>query len=114
MAALVATMTLAFLSMLLQQGCRKQDKCEQAFARLERIAAKHNEPKASEQSKSLVMQECRGDKGQWDPVLRCAIDSSSDDDADACIQRGLEDVMRPTSDDNGSGGGKGLNPLIEQ
>jgi cytochrome c551/c552 len=112
MAALVATTTLAFSSMLLQQGCRKQDECERAFARLERIAAKHGEPKASEQGKSLVMQECRGGKGSWDPVLRCAIDSASDDEADACIQRGLKDVVRPSNDD--SGGGKGLNPLIEQ
>ena len=103
-------MTLAFSSMLLQQGCREQDKCDKAFARLERIASKRGEPKASEQGRSLVLESCRSGKATMDPVLRCAIDAPNDDDADACIQRGLRDVVKPSA---GSGQGSGLNPLLE-
>jgi hypothetical protein len=117
MAALVATTTLAFSSMLLQQGCREQDKCDKAFARLERIAAKRGEPKASESMKSLVMEQCRSEKGTWDPVINCALHAASDDEADACIQAGIKDVLHSNDDEGSSGsasGGKGLNPLLEE
>jgi hypothetical protein len=108
-AVLVTTTTLAFSSILLQQGCKKPDTCEQAFARLARIAARRGEPPASEQGKSLVLESCRSGKATMDPVLRCAIDSSSDDEAAACIERGIKDVVKP-----GAQGGAGVNPLLDK
>ena len=57
-----------------------------------------------------MLEECRAGKSAYDPVLRCAMDSSTDAAAAACIDRGMKDVLKGSAGD--SGAGSGLNPLL--
>ena len=93
-------------------GCRhhEPDACERAIARLQRIEASRSAPppihsdgrglnpllaQSPAERANLELDECRhGTYASYDPVLRCAMDSASDDGAAACIDRFLHDVVR--------------------
>ncbi len=96
-------------------SCHGEDDCDRALARQARITASHHEPRLSNASAQLFLDECRdGKASQWDPALRCLLSSPTDDAADACLQRFVHDVVRPGAPGApAGGGGKGLNPLLD-
>ena len=82
-------------------GCKPADDCERAVDRLLRITPGPG--------RAHMLDSCRTSKtAALDPVLRCAMDSASDAEAAACIERGIRDVVKP-----GSGDGSGINPLLQ-
>lgn len=91
-------------------GCRKSaDGCEDAIARLARLDARKGVA-MSQNAREQMIEACRTIKtSSYDPVLRCVMDSSTDDAAAACIDRSLE-VVTPSDD---AGPGSGLNPLLK-
>jgi hypothetical protein len=90
-------------------GCHKPDDCERALDRLARIHRAKGQPTPSKATTEWMLDACRtGKYAAYDPVLRCAMDSSSDEAAAECIDRGMKDVLR------GSGDGSGLNPLLRE
>ena len=93
-------------------GCaRSGDECERALARLERIEKSQGRPVASKATTQRMLESCRtGKYASHDPVLRCAMDSATDDSAADCIGRSLKDVVKPSADSRA--GGSGLNPLL--
>jgi hypothetical protein len=94
-----------WLLLLALAACGSSDPCERAIARLERI----NGIEIGAARPSMIEQ-CRTNKSaQWDPVLRCAMDSATDDDAKKCIDRGIRDVVTPGDGTQGAG----LNPLMQ-
>ncbi len=88
-------------------GCRTEDDCERAVARLVRI-----DPASAPISASAIEQ-CRktGPANNGDPVLRCAIDSSTDASAAECIDRGVREVVRPRKPSDPEP--VGVNPLLQ-
>lgn len=77
--------------LVLALGCRREDVCERAVARLVRISP------AQAPSSTSTIEQCReqGADRTWDPVLRCVIDSSTDAAATECIEAGVRDSVRP-------------------
>lgn len=58
-----------------------------------------------------AVDQCRhGAYAQYDPVLRCAMDSPSDEAAKSCIETGLDQVVKPSAGVDG----RGLNPLLHE
>ena len=94
--------------MLLLVSCGKPDACELAVDRLARIAKKESHGKAWRQRK-YALESCRS-IGRADPVLRCALDETTDDATSECIGRVLAGVVKEKSGEHGSG----LNPLLEK
>jgi hypothetical protein len=76
------------------------DDCERAYARIERIT--------KIKSSSDMLAGCRAGKQAWDPVVQCAINSRTDQDAATCIDRGIEQSIKPGDGTAGSG----INPLL--
>jgi hypothetical protein len=91
------------------------DDCERAIARLERLnnastlgfgqARSRIDDEPS--TRQRMLESCRSPKGQWDPVLRCAMDSPTDEATAACIER--HGVIKPGP----RTGGSGINPLLQ-
>lgn len=108
-------MCLAVGVLLAIGGCsaREPDACERAYARLDRIDASRGGPAVSGKPRDEALEQCRhGKHAAYDPVLRCAMDSASDEPAVACIEafdremikaRGAAPTEAPV----------GVNPLIE-
>ena len=100
-------------------GCSKSESkaaaCERALARLERISAAKGQT-AGSGARELVREMCLTSKyAEYDPVLRCAMDSKTDDEAAACIERGIKEVLKPSDGSaDGSADGSGLNPLLDK
>lgn len=85
---------------------RQPDDCERAFARLARI-----EPAVSAKLPSDAVEACRHERyATYDPVLRCAMDTETDDAAAACIEKLVKSVLRPSPEAVGTG----INPLLDQ
>lgn len=83
-------------------ACRTPPDCERALDRLERIGRG-----VAVQS---MRESCRaGELSMSDPVIRCALDTTTDLEATDCIDRFLGEVLRP---DPAAGGGGGINPLL--
>ena len=98
------------LGLVLLAACRTPDDCQRAIDRIERIEEANGR---SLHGTAWMVDACRTSKfAAYDPVLRCAMSSASDEAAAACIDRGLRDVVHGPPDDGG--GAKGLNPLMEQ
>lgn len=90
-------------------GCGESaDDCGRAFARLERIDASKGNPVMKKPATDRMIEVCRtGKHASYDPVLRCAIDSSTDEAAAECIDRGMKEVLKGSA-----GEGAGVNPLL--
>lgn len=86
------------------------DDCERAIARLARID-RANGIELDAATSARLIESCRtGTHAAWDPVVRCAMDSPSDEAAAACIERGIEGVVKTQPSEGG--GGSGINPLL--
>ena len=95
--------------MLVACSSKAVDDCERAIARLERLQPS----KAPAPNRSAQIEACRTGKiSSWDPVLRCAMDSATDEAAAACIKTGIDGVLKGTAAD-GDGAGSGVNPLLQ-
>ncbi len=88
-------------------GCRTEDVCERAVARLVRIGA------MPARSSTSVIEQCRKTEpdNTWDPVVLCAIHSSTDAAAAECIDRGVREVVRPRKPSDPEP--VGVNPLLQ-
>jgi hypothetical protein len=98
------------LALALLLGCDKPaDECQRAVARLARIKQAKGDPTTSKAPTERMLESCRtGKYAAYDPVLRCAMDSRTDEIAAECIDRGLKEVL------GGSGDGSGVNPLLSE
>jgi hypothetical protein len=104
--------------LLLLAGCdRRDDECGRAFARLARIRARAPQPlKPAPGVDEQALEQCRhGRYARFDPVLRCAMDSKTDDEAASCIDAFVHAVIKPPEGETKSPPKKaaGLNPLFE-
>ena len=101
-------------ALMVSSGCRG-DACERALDRIERIDAKKSIRPPSAASREQALDACRHEKyAAYDPVLRCAMDSDSDDAAAACIDAFVHAVVKPGAPaGSGSDVGRGLNPLLD-
>ena len=91
-------------------GCHRADDCDRALERLARIETARHERHMRGPLAEMTLDECR--KHTPDPVLHCALTARTDDDAAACIDAFVHDVVGPspgTPDQRG----KGLNPLLD-
>ena len=98
-------------------GCKDSapDECEKAIARLDRMRARDSLPPDARFVTANAIDQCRqGGTALNDPVLRCALDSATDDATASCIDEGMERILGPSTnvDDEQQGAGKGLNPLL--
>lgn len=95
-------------------GCDKStDACVRASARLERINKSKGYPALSKATTEQMIESCRtGKYASYDPVLRCAMDSNTDEAAADCIDRGMKDVLEGSAGETGEG--SGLNPLLQE
>jgi len=99
------------LLMLLLAGCH-EDACEKALARIARIDGKRGLRKPTADAANEMLAQCRKrGTASYDPVVRCAMDSKTDDDAAACIDAFLKAVLKATPAKPGDP--KGLNPLLQ-
>jgi hypothetical protein len=97
---------LVVLVFLVGCGSKQPDQCELAIERLQRL----EKPGVPPMNTAALIDGCRtGRLSSSDPVLRCAMDSATDEAAAACIQRGIEGVIKGTAAD---GEGVGVNPLL--
>jgi hypothetical protein len=98
------------IALVLAVACHQDSPCERAVARIERVS-RHP---TSERGHDFMIEGCRnpGPHTFQDPVLRCAMDSPTDEAAAACIDAFTKAVVRPSVGSD-SGGGKGLNPLLD-
>ncbi len=94
---------------VLSLGCQNPpDDCQRAIDRLVRIATAKQYAAPIVRATERMTESCRtGRYAAYDPVLRCAMDSTSDQAAADCIDRGIKSVLKP-SDSPGSG----INPLM--
>ncbi len=95
-----------------------QDDCQRAFARIARIdSAKGEAPLMGPKSTKEAIEQCRhGQYTQYDPVLRCAMDSKTDEAASSCIDELMDAVLKdvpPPSPGAHTGEPKSINPLLE-
>jgi hypothetical protein len=106
--------------LLLLVGCdrTRDDECARAFARLARIHAKHPPAlKAAPGVADEALERCRhGRYARFDPVLRCAMDSKTDDEAASCIDEFARAVTKAPDGEAKSPPKKdvGFNPLFQQ
>ena len=94
-------------------GCgeHKADDCERAMARVARIhTARSMRTLSAAASKEMLAGCRRGTSAAHDPVLRCAMDSASDETAAACMDAFVKAVVPPTT---APAKGVGVNPLLE-
>lgn len=93
-------------------GCHEtSDDCARARARLDRIDASRGTPLLSGEPRREALEQCRhGRYAAYDPVLRCAMDSATDEAAAACIDA----FDREMGTARGGGAPAGINPLVEQ
>jgi hypothetical protein len=98
-----------WLVLVLLAACSKPaDDCQRAIDRLARIDAAKGRAARNTQG---MLETCRtGKHAAHDPVLRCAMDSATDEAAATCVDRFVDAVLAPAA--KGSGGGTGLNPLL--
>jgi hypothetical protein len=91
---------------------KSSDDCERANARLSRIDKSRGQPMSNATADRLTAT-CRTSKhASDDPVLRCAMESATDDAAAECIERGISDVVVPSSSGSARDG-SGINPLLQ-
>jgi hypothetical protein len=107
--------TIVTLGLLLAAGCSKEtDPCQRAIDRIARVNAQRNLPSSTREAEDEMLAACRkGGKSGYDPVLRCAKDSATDEAAAACIDRFLDAVLKIAPKKPGPPPG-GLNPLLSQ
>jgi hypothetical protein len=107
-----AVLRACFALLVVITACRKPvDDCEGAVARLARIDETKGLPAMSRNTRDQMIEACRtGKHASYDPVLRCLMDSSTDDEAATCIDRGIKDVVKGSAGDSA---GSGLNPLLQ-
>jgi hypothetical protein len=106
---------IAIFCALVLVACHGDDECDRALARQARISASRHQPRLSEAGTDLFLDGCRDAKAsRWDPVLRCLVSSPSDDDAAACIDRIMRDVVHGPAGAPAEPDGRGLNPLLDQ
>lgn len=121
-------LTVIFMGCLLVSGCRENsaseakstdnpDDCQRAFARIARINAAQSEPLMGPKSTKEAIEQCRhGQYAQFDPVLRCAMDSKTDKAASSCIDEFMNAMLKdvpPPSPGAHAGEPKGINLLLE-
>lgn len=133
-AAPMRAATVIFAGCLLLAGCNKdsgsdaesagnskedaQNDCQRAFARIARIdSAKGEAPPMGPKSTKEAIEQCRhGQYAQYDPVLRCAMDTNTDEAASSCIDEFMDAMQKdvpPPSRGAHTGEPKGINPLLE-
>ena len=103
------------LALVLILGCRGEDACEPALERLDRIAASRQQPSFSARARAEAIEQCRNHpRARHDPVLRCAMDSPSDEAAASCVDEVVDRVLEPPAEPDGKlQGGDGINPLLD-
>jgi hypothetical protein len=95
-------------------GCKTDDACQRAMDRIARIDAKRKWPAPTTEATRDLLASCRtGKYASYDPILRCAIDSPTDDAAADCMDKFIKAVLG-ASPKNASEAPKGLNPLLSQ
>ena len=110
--ALALALPLALVLIVACDKSKSTDDCERAFARLARISKSKAERTPSKAANEQMLEDCRAGRSAYDPVLRCAMDSSTDAAAAECIDRGIKEVLGGSAGSSG-GGGSGINPLLE-
>ncbi len=96
-------------------GCKDTpaDDCEKAVARSNRLRAADSLPPDPQFVTINLIAQCRrAGTALYDPVLRCLLDSATDDAAASCIDEGMESVVGPSTNGSDDPGGSGLNPLL--
>lgn len=91
-------------------GSSPPDACERALARLERIHAARDETSPAK-LRDTALEHCRRNRTTpeaQDPVVRCALEEATEQDASECIDELMKNVLKP-----GATGGSGINPLLE-
>jgi hypothetical protein len=87
---------LAVATVVTGYGCVDEpDACERATARLRRIEAREGRAAAGAMLAERSLKACRSaGTATLDPVLQCAMQSATDDDAKICIDAFLNDVLK--------------------
>ena len=95
-------------------GCVDEpDPCERATARLRRIEAREGRAAAGAMLAERSLKACRSaGTATLDPVLQCAMQSATDDEAKICIDAFLRDVVQAQPPGPGDAASGGLNPLV--
>jgi hypothetical protein len=99
------------IASLVLGGCRSEDECDRALARLARIESARHQRHMGARMSERTLDECRAHTP--DPVLQCALTARTDDEAAACIDAFLHDVVGPGTGAPHPPDGKGLNPLLD-
>ena len=112
-AALRGPVQLALMLCILVLGCgQAQDDCQRAFARLARLDAAQSRPSLPGRHADEALAACRaaGRTVRLDPVVLCAMESTTDDAAARCIDQFVKAVIVPT---DARSDGSGINPLLQ-
>jgi hypothetical protein len=89
------------LLVALLSGCKTEDACQRAMDRIARIDAKRKWPAPSPEATRDMLASCRtANHAAYDPVLRCAIDSPTDDAAADCMDKFIKAVLGASPKNN--------------